>query len=150
MMEFGENSQQSSSHLMAHHNSVSSRVSRRESSTNRHSMGGASTHSRRQSTSGAMDTITTLMRRMSSTNGGTPPNSAGYLSSPHGLSMPTSSLITSLPGAAHFSGGTSVRAHVRSYDPSSSVPKLSIRSGVAMMLGYTSASEVSPNICRRR
>lgn len=103
-MDVDENPQTASSHLMPHH-SVSSRVSRRESK--RRSIGATST------SSGPIDSFTTMMRRMSSTgstHGPHPPSSPGYYTM--GMSIPTSGLITSLPGAAHFSGGTSVRSTI--------------------------------------
>lgn len=121
MNEFGQpessQPQPSSSHLMAHHASVSSRASRRESKleSKRHSMSGNSTHSRhRLSVSGGpIDSITGLMRRMSSTGGNaSPPGSASYHTTNHGLNMPTPGLISAMAGAAHFSSGTTdIPAH---------------------------------------
>lgn len=84
---------------------MSSRISRRESK--RRSSCAAST------SVGPIDSITTMMRRMSSSgsaHGPHAPSSPGYYTM--GMSIPTVGLITSLPGAAHFSGGTSVRSIV--------------------------------------
>ncbi|KAF8323144.1 hypothetical protein DL93DRAFT_631388 [Clavulina sp. PMI_390] len=140
--EFGENvplsprpppsasSNIGASHSMAHHPSTSSRVSRMSMSHQQQQQ----RRDKRASTGSTYDTppatglthrtsltapihegITTLMRRMSSTHGAhgghaSPPASAGY----HNTTMPTVGLITALPGAAHFSGGTSdIAAHTK-------------------------------------
>jgi hypothetical protein len=106
-MDADEHGQAYASHLMPH-DSVSSRTSRRESK--RRSAGvGASTGL----SGGPIDSITTMMRRMSSSGSSHvahPPGSPTHYTMGMGMSIPTSGLITSLPGAAHFSGGTSVRS----------------------------------------
>ena len=107
-MDADEHGQASSSYLMPH-DSVSSRTSRRESK--RRSAGGAGTST--SLSGGPIDSITTMMRRMSSSGSSHvahPPASPTHYTMGMGMSIPTAGLITSLPGAAHFSGGTSVRS----------------------------------------
>jgi len=103
-MNADEHGQTYSTYLMPH-DSVSSRASRRESKR-RSAVVGAST----SLSGGPIDSITTMMRRMSSSGSSHvthPPGSPTHYTMGMGMSIPTSGLITSLPGAAHFSGGTS-------------------------------------------
>jgi len=143
-MEADEHVRPSSSYLTPH-DSVSSHTSRRESKRRSVSVG-AST-----SLSSPIDSITTMMRRMSSSGSSHvahPPGSPSHCTMGMGVSIPTPGLITSLPGAAHFSGGTSVRnIHIVAW-------VLYIGLIVALHLvplhtssGYSPTPEISPNVC---